>query len=302
MTSGWDTQVEGASLMEDYAYCERLTKETAKNFYYAFITLPKRQRQAIYAGYAYCRICDDAADDPPLEEDKVRELARVDTALTQAIAGQAEGPVFRALADTVATYGISWDAFSHILEGVRMDLTQTRYETFEDLRAYCYRVASMVGLVCIEVFGYNDARAAEYAVDLGLGMQLTNILRDIREDAERGRIYLPQDEMERFGYAEADLMAGVVDDRFVALMRHQVARTREYFDRGRRLLPLLPVRSRACPAVLGGIYSRVLNRIEANGYDVFQQRISLSSNEKVFLTLRIWLQSLIPVERLAAAW
>lgn len=302
MTSGRGARLESTSLTEDYEYCQRLTRDTAKNFYYAFITLPKRQRQAIYAGYAFCRICDDAADDPPLAEDKIRGLDRVGGELAQAVAGQADGPVFRALADTVATYGISWDAFSDILEGVRMDLTQTRYDTFEELRTYCYRVASIVGLVCIEVFGYTDPRAAEYAVDLGLGMQLTNILRDLREDADRGRIYLPQDEMERFGYTEADLLSGVVNDRFAELMRFQVARARDYFDRGRRLLPLLPVRSRACPAVLGGIYSRVLNRIEANGYDVFQQRISLSSNEKVLLTLRLWLQSLIPVERLATAW
>ena len=293
---------ETGSLADAYAYCQRLTRATAKNFYYAFITLPREQRQAVYAGYAYCRLCDDAADDPGRHEDRLERLAQVERGLAEARQGRPAGPVFRALAGVASTYDIPWDLFGEVLEGVKMDRTKDRYRTFEELREYCYRVASVVGLISIQVFGYRDPRARDYAVDLGLGMQLTNILRDIKEDAERGRIYLPQEELERFGYAESDLLRGVVDERFVALMRFQVDRTREHFDRGKRLLALLPTRSRACPAVLGGIYSRVLRRIEENGYDVFQKRISLPTHEKVFLTLRLWMQSMIPVEQLATAW
>ena len=183
-----------------------------------------------------------------------------------------------------------------------MDLERRRYETFEELRAYCYGVASVVGLICVQVFGYKDPRARECAVDLGLAMQLTNILRDIQEDAARGRIYLPQEEMERFGYTNDELLHGVVNARFQELMRFQVARARHYFESGKRLLPLLPLTSRACPSILGGIYSRSLNRIEARDYDVFASRVSLSTQEKLLLVTRLWLQSLIPLARIATAW
>ena len=152
-----------------------------------------------------------------------------------------------------------------------------------------------MGIVCIHIFGFKDPIARDYAIDLGLGMQLTNILRDIREDAEMDRVYLPQEELRRFGYPEVALMAGEVNDDFVRLMRFQVARARGYFDSGKRLLPLLPVRSRACPAVLGGLYSRVLDLIEQQGYDVYERRISLPTREKLFLAVRIWLQSYLPL-------
>ena len=186
--------------------------------------------------------------------------------------------------------------------GVEMDLTLSRYETFEDLATYCYRVASVVGIICIHIFGFTDPVAREYAVDLGLGMQLTNILRDIKEDAEMDRVYLPQEELRRFEYPEEALMAGETSDEFTRLMRFQVARARGYFDSGKRLLPLLPVRSRACPAVLGGLYSRVLDRIEQRDYDVFERRVSLPTREKLFLAVRLWLQSYVPLKGVAAAW
>lgn len=290
------------ALEEAYAHCQRVTKTEAKNFYYAFVTLPKAKRQAIFAAYAFCRLCDDIADEPlPLEEKRAK-LRDVDAALQRARDGNPDGPVYSALAHAVATYGIRWDDLSEIARGVEMDLTLSRYETFDDLATYCYRVASVVGIVCIHIFGFSDPAAREYAIDLGLGMQLTNILRDIKEDAEMGRVYLPQEELRRFGYPEEALAAGAINDEFVRLMRFQVARARGYFDSGKRLLPLLPVRSRACPAVLGGLYSRVLDRIEQRGYDVFERRISLPTREKLTLAVRIWLQSYLPLKGAAAAW
>ncbi len=287
---------------EAYAHCQRVTKAEAKNFYYAFVTLPGPRRRAIYAAYAFCRMCDDIADESMSVEEKLRQLGEVERALEQAEYGQPEGPVYQALAHAVEEYGIPWEDLIEVVRGVEMDLTITRYETFDDLRAYCYRVASVVGLICIQVCGYSDPKAREYAIDLGLAMQLTNILRDIREDSELGRIYLPQEELARFGYTEEQLMAGEVNENFEQFMGFQVARARDYFTKGKQLLKLLPLRTRACPSVLGGIYSRVLDRIEDKGYDVYERRISLPSREKLFLTVRLWCQSYVPLERVATAW
>ena len=294
--------VQATVLEEAYAHCQRVTKAEAKNFYYAFVTLPKARRQAIYAVYAFCRLCDDIADEPLPVDEKRRKLREVDAALEHARDGTPDGPVYSALAHAVREYGIPWEDLSEVARGVEMDLTLSRYETFEDLATYCYRVASVVGIICIHIFGFSDPLAREYAVDLGLGMQLTNILRDIKEDAEMDRIYLPQEELRRFGYPEEALMAGETSDEFTRLMRFQVARARGYFDSGKRLLPLLPVRSRACPAVLGGLYSRVLDRIEQRDYDVFERRVSLPTREKLFLAVRLWLQSYVPLKGVAAAW
>jgi phytoene synthase len=287
---------------EAYEHCQRITKAEAKNFYYAFITLPKAKRLAIYAAYAFCRLCDDIADEPLELDEKLRQLGDVEDKLEQAKNGHPDGPVYEALAHAVQAYGIPWEDLIEVIRGVEMDLTITRYETFEDLRAYCYRVASVIGLICIQVFGYKDPKVREYAIELGLAMQLTNILRDIREDAEMGRVYLPQEDLARFGYSEEQLMAGELNEEFTNFMKFQVARAREYFTKGKRLLKLLPMRTRACPSVLGGIYSRLLDRIEDKDYDVYERRISLPPREKLFMTVRIWAQSYVPLERVITAW
>jgi phytoene synthase len=285
-----------------YEHCQRVTKAEAKNFYYAFVTLPKPRRLAIYAAYAFCRLCDDIADEAFPVEEKLRQLHEVENALERTKNGSPEGYVYEALAHAVAEYAIPWEDLIEVIRGVEMDLTISRYETFDDLRSYCYRVASVVGLICIQVCGYSDPKAREYAIDLGLAMQLTNILRDIKEDSEIGRVYLPQEELARFGYSEEQLMAGEIDENFTKFMEFQVARARDYFEKGKRLLKLLPMRTRACPSVLGGIYSHVLDHIEDNGYDVYERRISLPSREKLFLTVRLWCQSYVPLERVATAW
>ena len=174
------------------------------------------------------------------------------------------------------------------------DLTATRYQNFEELRTYCYHVASAVGLICIEIFGYTDPRAREYAVDLGLAMQLTNIVRDVEEDLRRDRVYLPQEDLERFGYSEERLFAGEIDDSFRQLMRFQVERARSYFRSGLRLLPLLSPRARPCPAVMARMYMRILDRAEAAGFNVLNARPSLSKREKLFVMAQAWMQTLLP--------
>ena len=277
-----------------YADCQRLTKREAKNFYYAFVTLPHEKRRAIYAAYAFCRHCDDSVDEAASPEDKLSALSDLQSSLDQAYHGRAHTPMFLALADTADRYAIPLEYFREIILGVESDLVKTRYRNFDELRQYCYRVASVVGLVCLQIFQYRDEAAREHAVDLGLAMQLTNIMRDVREDWELGRVYLPQDEMARFGYTEEHLGAGVRNEAFVALLRYQSERARAYFRSGFKLLPYLSRRSRACPAVLGAIYSRVLDRIESSGYDVLgERRVALGTGEKARITAQAWLASTI---------
>ena len=276
-----------------YIHCQRIAKTEAKNFYYAFRTLPTAKRQAIYAVYAFCRYCDDVADDDLPPEEKRRLLAETRDRLHNPRLAT-DDPVFMALEDAISTFAIPPSYLEDIIRGVEMDLEVSRFETFEDLREYCYLVASAVGLICIEIFGYEDPVAREYAVDFGIAMQLTNIIRDIREDAERDRIYIPMEDIRRFGYSERELMESRNNEYFRSLMDFQAARTRGYFGSGERLLPLLSRESRACAGVLHQLYSRILDRIESTGYDVFERRIGLSVSEKLLLVARLWVGSMTP--------
>ena len=276
-----------------YDHCQRIARSEAKNFYYGFRTLPARQRRSIYAAYAFCRICDDIADGTGPLVEKRRLLAETRQALLRSNNGTVSDPMFTALADTLTAFDIPTGYFEEVIEGVGMDLEHTPYQSFDELREYCYKVASTVGLICIEVFGYEEPAAKEYAVDLGIAMQLTNILRDVKEDAQRGRIYIPLDEIASFGYSEQELRAGVINDAFRALMRHQISRARRHFDSGRRLLPLVPAQSRACPAMFIAVYSSILDRIEASDFDVFTRRVGLGTPEKLLLMARLWVTSLI---------
>ena len=277
-----------------YEACRIITRREAKNFYYAFLTLPAAKRRAIYAAYAFCRHCDDSVDEETSTDAKLTALAGLQSNLDATYSGNASSPVYLALADVAQRYDIPQDYFQEIILGVESDLVKNRFENFDELREYCYRVASVVGLICLQIFGFEDDDAKEYAVDLGLAMQLTNIIRDVREDLDMGRIYLPQDEMARFGYSEEDLRKGVRNQAFLDLMGFQSRRARGYFERGFKLLPYLSRRSRACPAVLGALYSKVLDRIEASEFDILESRVSLSKPEKIRITAQTWLGSMLP--------
>jgi 15-cis-phytoene synthase len=283
-----------ADLRAAYEHCAAVTRREARNFYYAFVTLPRSRRQAVYAVYAFSRVADDIADGDDTTRDKSLALSNLRGQLETALQGMPEGPVFTALADAARTYRVPDTLFHDILDGVEMDLTTRRYKTFEALRRYCYGVASAPGLVSIRIFGYRGDEAEEYATDFGLAMQLTNILRDLREDMERDRVYLPQEELRRFGYSDAKLRAGIMDEDFLALMRFQTERARGYFLSARRLLPLLEPRSRPCAEGLHQLYRRLLDRIEARGFDVFSSRVSLPTCEKMQLTCKLWATSFIP--------
>ena len=278
-----------------YDLCERITKAEAKNFYYAFRTLPTVKRRAIYAAYAFCRLCDDISDEDMSRDERVEGFRGVRASLAQARKGHFDEAVYTALGDAATQFGIPWEHFDEILAGVEMDLDISRYETFDDLREYCHKVASVVGLVSIRIFGHDDHPEVEkYAVDLGLAMQLTNILRDIKEDAGRDRVYLPQDELRSFGCSEDDLTNGVINEPFRELMRFQIERARDCFESGRKLIPLLAPDARACTAVLSGVYGSILDRIEAADYDVFSRPVSLSTGEKLMTMAKLWAMSRIP--------
>lgn len=278
-----------------YGQCARITRGRARNFYYTFLTLPRGQREAIYAVYTIFRWLDDIADDQDELAHKMRQIKEVEFLIGETYEGDGspEDPRLVALGDVIRHYGVPREYFDRVVRGVEMDLIKSRYQTFEELHLYCRRVASAVGLICLEIFEYTDSLARRPAEELGIGMQLTNILRDIPEDLTRGRIYLPLDELERYGYSEGELISGVVNGAFQALMRFQVDRAREHLRSGAELLKFLPLRSRACPASLAQLYERILERIVKQGYDVFRRRVSLRMSEKLFLTSMAWMRSLM---------
>ena len=282
-----------AGLDVAYAYCQALARQEAKNFYYGFMLLPNRQRQAMYAVYAFARQCDDIADEKlPVDEAALR-LAAYRESLDLCLTGRPQGPVFMTLKDTVDAFGIPHEYLYGLIEGVETDLTVRRFQTFGELQHYCRLVASTAGLISIEIFGYRGGeKARQHAVDLGIALQLTNILRDIQEDAARDRIYLPQEEMAAFGYGEEELLAGRLTPAFCRLLAFQIDRARHYYAQGRRLLPYLPRRARACVGVMAGIYSRILEDIERQPGAVFRRRVSLSTGQKLALVGRELVRSL----------
>ena len=277
-----------------YDYCQELTRRAAKNFYYGFMLLPNGQRRAIYSAYAFARECDDIADAGLPPDIAAEQLANYRRDLETCLGGHPEGPVFEALHRTVEKYGVPHQYLFDLISGVEMDLTKSRYETFDELKDYCYHVASVVGLISIEIFGYDGSEEARgYASDLGIALQLTNILRDIAEDAERGRIYLPLDELEWFGYSEDDLLAGRATPEFRRLIAFEADRARHYYAQGRRLLPHLPGRARACVGVMAGIYSTILDDIERDPGVVFRRRVSLSGPQKLALAGKELVRSVV---------
>jgi phytoene synthase len=251
------------TLKDSYAYCEEVTGRAKTSFALAIRLLPGEKRRALHAIYAFCRVADDIADDgadPALLHDPRLTLA---------------------LDDAVHRFAIPRKYFDEILEGTRMDAEVRRYESFDDLRRYCYHVASAVGLACLHVFGFEDASALKHAEELGIAMQLTNIVRDVKEDAERDRIYLPQEDLRQYGVDERDLFEGRVTEEIRDLLKFQVTRARLWFERGRRLLPHVDAKARRCPAAIAAVYQALLDRIEARDYDVFSRRVSLSAAQKL---------------------
>jgi phytoene synthase len=271
------------ALRRSYAYCEELTRQQAGNFYHAFHLLPLDQRRAMCALYAFLRVADDLADAPGPAADKVAPLEAWRRQLHDALAGTYHHPLHPALHHTIATYGVPPLYLEQVLDGVTMDLVADCYNNFTDLYKYCYHVASAVGLACIHIWGFTDERAKAHAEAAGIALQLTNILRDLGEDASRGRVYLPQDDLKRFSYPAAGLGQGLRDDRFRALMRFQAERARSYYEAGSALTAYLWPPGRAVFLVMLRTYRSILDAIVARDYDVFSSRVRLPRWRKLWM-------------------
>jgi len=264
----------------------RITRREAKNFYVAFLTLPREERLGIYALYAFFRRADDIADGPGTLEEKQAALA----ALRAGLSLPGDDPVLSALAWAKEKFSIPEELLRAVIDGVGMDLTKARYQTFEELKDYCWHVAAAVGLTVLRVLG-APPEADRPGERFGIGMQLVNILRDVREDLARGRIYLPQEDLSRFGVSEEDLKRGELTEGLRSLLSFEAARAKRYMEAINELLPLVPRRGRPCIGVLAALYGTILTRIQARGYDVFSKRVSLSTREKLAVAWRATWQS-----------
>ncbi|MCU1304664.1 MAG: phytoene/squalene synthase family protein [Candidatus Sulfotelmatobacter sp.] len=300
-----------AQLTMAYSVCRGITRTNAKNFYYAFLVLPKRKRESLCAVYAFMRRCDDIADDAGLsnEERRFNLTAWLD-ALHRAQQGEpSDDPILLALTDTQRRYTIPAGLLDELAMGTAMDVEQApenvenpaiatppvsslsiQYQTFDDLKVYCYRVASVVGLVCIHIFGYRDPAAESLAEQCGLAFQLTNIIRDVKEDAAMGRVYLPQEDLAKFGLSAAELLSAPDPARFRPLLAMEADRAREYYQAGEQLNSYISEDSQPALWVLVSIYRKLLEKIAERGYDVFSGKISLTVSEKLRILAKGFLQ------------
>jgi 15-cis-phytoene synthase len=271
---------------KSYAFCERVARTQAKNFYYSFLLLSRPQRQAMCAIYAFMRYCDDLSDAEGVS-DRAGAIARWQADLDSALAGNApENPVWPAFSDAVARYRIPHEYFRDMIRGVSSDLGPRHIQTFQELYDYCYHVASVVGLTIIHIFGFHDPQALALAERCGVAFQLTNILRDVREDAEHGRVYLPAEDLLRFGVKTMELSGGALSPALRRLLEFEAERARAYYREAQPLTNMVDRRSRASLKALIGIYSRLLERISNSGYQVLGQRVRVPAWEKIWILAR----------------
>ena len=273
--------------MTPQEYVQQKAAASGSSFYYAFLFLPRPRREAITAFYAFCREVDDVVDevaDPGIAQTK---LAWWNTEVARAYAGEPQHPVMRALLPPAATYGIEQRQLEAVIEGCRMDLQQTRYLDFPSLERYCHLVAGIVGEVSARIFGQTSPRTTDYAHRLGLAFQLTNIIRDVGEDARRGRIYLPISELQQYEVPAHEILKRTYSDRFTALMKFQAARAHAYYDEALALLPADDRRTQKPGLMMASIYRDLLREIERDGFQVLHQRFSLTPLRKFWLAWKV---------------
>jgi phytoene synthase len=265
------------------------------NFYYSFLVLPPPKRRAIVVVWDFCRAVDDAADEAEGAADAAAKLTAWRAELDACFGGQPQTSQGRALAETIPRFNLSREPFDALVEGVEMDLVPRRYATFEELYQYCIRVASAVGLMCLEIFGYREPGSRQYAIDLGVALQLTNILRDVPGDFARGRIYIPQEDFRTYGCTEDDLQrevsqagAGVQTAAVKALLRHQATRARDYYRKAATALPRADARRLVAAEIMGAIYRGILTRIERRDYDVFSEVVRIPRPRRALIAARVW--------------
>lgn len=283
---------ESGDVRDAYSYCQQIIHHASKTFTWGSRLLPPQKRRAAWAIYAFCRVVDDIADETG---DVATARAHLDAwrlRLARVYAGMPDGPIMLAWLDVLQRFDVPLQPALDLIDGVEMDLAGERPQTFDDLRTYCYRVAGTVGLLMAPVLGYRSSAAPDppaalpYAVDLGIAMQLTNIVRDVGADARNGRIYLPQEDLDRFGCSAADIIGGKMNDAFVALMRFQIARAQEYYDRAMPGIAMLDRHAQFAIYASADLYRGILDAIVANGYDVFTRRAYVSLPAKLLILAR----------------
>jgi 15-cis-phytoene synthase len=277
-----------AAVENSYRYCRQLARSAARNFYYGFVLLPDAKRDALCALYAFMRGVDDISDEPGSIEVKRRRLQEQRAELDLILAGgSTSDPAWPALRDTVERFGIPPRYLHDLIAGAEMDLSVAEYETFDDLRRYCYHVAGAVGLCCLCVFGFTDSQAPEFAEKMGIAFQLTNILRDVREDLAMGRVYLPREDFAKFGCDVKQFSEDSAAARALGMLKFETMRARDFYREGWKLLPLVSADSRAALWAMARIYSGILQKIERRGVHVLRgERVRLSAAEKVWILFR----------------
>ncbi|HEY6327731.1 MAG TPA: presqualene diphosphate synthase HpnD [Blastocatellia bacterium] len=269
---------------------EKLARATGSNFYYAFLFLPRAKREAIKNVYGFCRIIDDIVDEDATGRSPAAELDQWREEIQACYQGLPSTPFGEKLIESIEEFDLPKQPFLDLIDGMEMDLNFTSHDTFADLREYCYRVASAVGLICIEIFGYQSLRTREYAVNLGLALQLTNILRDLKEDTARGRFYIPVEDQEKFVYRQPELKANLYNAPFIEMMKFQRERAASYYDKAAASLADEDRSSMFAAETMGAIYRELLDAIAGVNYDVYRNRVSVSKKRRIRLALEIWLR------------
>ena len=282
------------SVSHAQAYCTALTKKSGSNFYYSFLFLPRKRRAAMYTVYAFCKEVDNAVDEPPAGSNPQEELRRWRAELEAAYRGTPTLPVTISLASHVKQLSIPQAYFEELIKGVEMDLAASRYTSFQDLSVYCYRVASVVGLICLHIFGPTSARAQDYAVNLGMAFQLTNILRDIGTDAAQGRIYLPQEDLEKFGCPDQAILQRQENTELRTLLHFEAARAHEYYAKAQAAFEALSAqdqRSLTVSEIMRAVYVRILQKLERPKHQIFGPRARLATTHRLAVAAGVWIRS-----------
>ena len=272
-------------------YCQDKAAASGSSFYYSFLFLPREKRRAITALYAFCREVDDVVDECSDEQVARTTLNWWRTQVAEIYSGKPQHPVAQALVPVVKQFNLAQEHLLEIIDGMEMDLDQPRYTDFKSLQLYCYRVASVVGLLSVEIFGYTDRQTLKYAHDLGIAFQLTNIIRDVGEDARRNRIYLPMDEMQQFNVTAADLLNARESENFQKLMAFQIERAQRFYQQALSQLPDCDKKHQRTGLIMAAIYHATLDEVVKSGCHVLKERVSLTPLRKLWLAWTTWLKN-----------
>jgi len=276
-------------LSDAYHKCEQLVKSQTTSFFLASKTLPYHKRRAVYAVYAFCRVCDDVVDNDNDIREKTIALNKIKSSIRSVHKIDSRNPIIFALKDVIGQYNIPVEYFEELIIGMESDLNLVRFNNFDELKLYCYRVASTVGLICLNIFGYQDEKCKDLATDLGIAMQLTNIIRDIKEDFELNRIYIPKEDFENTGYTYNELLNSQTNDNFHKLIYLQIFRAEKYFNRSKSLQELVSKDSKTCVGLIADVYIKLLNHMNKTPNLILKKRTSLTFTDKISLIIKCYI-------------